>query len=145
MKNTGTSVIIQDYTARALHSPILLYMYIDRWIYQDFDHHFRNFFRSGQSHDGSNGSICIATAANARAIGQPDGGTPGQGPVDPTIEREVLFPAADHNPIVLRHRGFVEADRGVLRRPQSRALYNQTAVALEGKRPWAGSAGISAR
>jgi hypothetical protein len=47
---------------------------------------------------------------------QPDGGPVAPGTVDLDIEREVLLPPADRDPVLaaLRHGGVVEADRGAL-------------------------------
>ena len=73
-----------------------------------------------------------ATAAIIRIVAQPEGGAAVPGPVDLGVEREVLLPAADGDPVVsiLGHGGIKEADRGALLQ-QARVGCPPAGVALE--------------
>jgi len=85
-------------------------------LYQYPNRRSRNPPRSGRSLDDSScchsAEICCHCCHRRPARRLP----PAPGPVDLTVEREVLLPAADRDPVfaVLRHHGIVEADRGAL-------------------------------
>lgn len=117
VQNTGTPAVTGSPACACSpfsHSAVHVHTQIDR--YRDPDHLLRNPPCSGRSLVGSR-CCTYATpcypAAIIWVIIQPDRSSPAPGPVDLSIKREVLLPAAnrDRAPIVLRHGGIVEANR----------------------------------
>ena len=119
-ENAGTQVATGSILARALRSLILLYMYVQRSIYIRILTFVPGIFLVPA--DLLLAAVAVhmlyicCTAATRPVVVQPDRGSPAPGPVDLMIEREVLFPAADRDPVlvVLCHGGVVEADRRAL-------------------------------
>ncbi len=118
--NTGTPVFTASRLVRALRSFILLYMCV---IIEMNILMLRGVFGmvafTGVFSLTATAVTLLKTAViavNIRVIVQPDKRSSAPGPVDLSIKREELLPAADRDPgpAVLRHAGTVEADRRAL-------------------------------